>query len=164
MNIKKILVPFDFSKCSTAALEYASSLASDTGARLYIVHVDELLDVTVAAIPPIEGDYVCESLWEERRQQVREQLAKIAPSAVREACECRCLMGSPAYEILKFADREPIDLIVIGSHGRTGISRLITGSVAEGVMRGAKCPVLVVKQPARQAETSGLLDTTKTHA
>jgi nucleotide-binding universal stress UspA family protein len=148
----KLLVPIDFSECSSAALEYASRLASNTGARLYIVHVDELLDVTIPAIPPIEGGYVCESLWDERRQYVRDRLAKIVPSGTNFACEYRCLMGAPAYEILKFADRERIDLIVMGSHGRTGVSRLITGSVAEKIMRGSKCPVLILKAPAKQSE------------
>jgi nucleotide-binding universal stress UspA family protein len=164
MIIKKILVPIDFSECSSAASKYASRLASDTGARLYIVHVDELLDVSIPAIPPIEGGYVFESMWDERRQVVRDQLARVVPSVADVPYEYRCLMGSPAYEILKLADRECVDLIVIGSHGRTGISRLITGSVAEGVMRGAKCPVLVVKQPDKQPEAPDAVGTGDAHA
>jgi nucleotide-binding universal stress UspA family protein len=164
MNIMKILVPIDFSECSNAALEYASRLASNTGARLYIVHVDELLDVTIPAIPPIEGGFVCESLWDERQQHVRDRLAKIVPSGAQVACEYRCLMGSPAYEILKFADHERIDLIVIGSHGRTGVSRLITGSVAEKVMRGSNCPVLILKAPAKHSESTDVVPTPHSRA
>jgi nucleotide-binding universal stress UspA family protein len=152
MDIKKILVPVDFSDCSSAALEYALRLASDSGAQLYIVHVDELLDVTIPAIPPIEGGYVCESLWDERRQHVRDRLAKVVPSSANVAYEYRCLMGAPAYEILKFADRERIDLIVMGSHGKTGVSRLLTGSVAEKVMRRSNCPVLILKTHTEQTE------------
>ena len=60
------------------------------------------------------------------------------------------LSGVPETEILAFADREKVDLIVIGSHGRTGITRVLLGSVAEAVVRGAKCPVLTVKQPAEK--------------
>jgi universal stress protein A len=161
MNIKRILVPLDFSECSQAALEYASRLASDAGARLYVVHVAELLDVAIPAIPPIEGGYIYESLWDERRQEVRDRLAKIVPPAPDVKYEYRCLMGSPTYEILKFAERQRIDLIVIGSHGRTGLSRLVIGSVAEGVMRGAKCPVLVVKQPMKHPEVANSFGTTE---
>jgi nucleotide-binding universal stress UspA family protein len=164
MNIERILVPIDFSECSSAALACASQLAGESKARLYIVHVDELLDVSIPAIPPIEGGYVYESRWDERRNLVRDQLAKIVPSVADVAYEYRCLMGSPAYEILKLADRERINLIVIGSHGRTGISRLITGSVAEGVMRGAKCPVLVVKLPAKQPEAPDAVETANAQA
>jgi nucleotide-binding universal stress UspA family protein len=164
MNIKRILVPIDFSECSQAALEYASRLASDAGARLYVVHVDELLDVAIPAIPPIEGGYIYESLWDERRQEVRDRLAKIVPPAPDVKYEYRCLMGSPTYEILKFAERQRIDLIVIGSHGRTGVFRLVTGSVAEGVMRGAKCPVLVVKRPGQQLHNADALCTTNANA
>jgi nucleotide-binding universal stress UspA family protein len=58
-------------------------------------------------------------------------------------------MGSPQKEILQFAGEEAVDLIVMGSHGRTGISRLLMGSVAEAVMRKAPCPVLIVKQPTK---------------
>jgi nucleotide-binding universal stress UspA family protein len=73
-------------------------------------------------------------------------------------------MGSPTYEILKFAERQRIDVIVIGSHGRTGLSRLVIGSVAEGVMRGAKCPVLVVKRPGQQLHTADALCATNANA
>jgi nucleotide-binding universal stress UspA family protein len=158
MNIKNILVPIDFSDCSSAALNYASHLASDTNSRLYIVHVDELLDVSIPAIPPFEGGYVHESMWDERRQLVRDQLAKVVPSVGNVPYEYRCLMGSPVNEILKLADHEHIDLIVMGSHGRTGVFRLLTGSVAEGVMREAKCPVLVVKQPDEEPDAPDAVD------
>ena len=147
MNIQRILFPTDFSEDSSAALGYASSLASDTGALLYIVHVDELLDVGIPSIPPIEGGYFYEVPWDERRE-VQERLTKIVPTVANVVYEHRYLTGSPLTQILNFAEREHVDLIVMGSHGRTGFSRLIMGSVAEGVMRRATCPVLIVKQPA----------------
>ena len=147
MNIKRILFPTDFSEDSSTALGYASSLASDSGALLYIVHVDELLDVGIPSIPPIEGGYFYEVPWDERRE-VQDRLTKIVPTVANVAYEHRYLTGSPLTQILNFAEREHVDLIVMGSHGRTGFSRLIMGSVAEGVMRRATCPVLIVKQPA----------------
>jgi nucleotide-binding universal stress UspA family protein len=68
------------------------------------------------------------------------------------AYEHHYLRGSPVVEILNFAEDENIDLIVMASHGRTGLSRLLMGSIAEGVMRKARCPVLIVKQPAGEQE------------
>jgi nucleotide-binding universal stress UspA family protein len=60
--------------------------------------------------------------------------------------------GSPVNEIVEFAERENVDLIVMASHGRTGLSRLLMGSIAEGVMRKAPCPVLIVRQPATEQQ------------
>ena len=68
-------------------------------------------------------------------------------------------MGAPADEILAFAERVHIDLIVMGSHGRTGLSRLITGSVAEKVMRGSKCPVLILKSRVKRTEMTAVATT-----
>jgi nucleotide-binding universal stress UspA family protein len=82
------------------------------------------------------------------RQEVRDQLERVLPTVPTVAYEHHYLRGSPVTEILAFAESENIDLIVMASHGRTGLSRLLMGSIAEGVMRKAKCPVLIVKQPA----------------
>ena len=155
MNIKRILVPFDFSKYSGAALEYASRLASDSGARLYVVHVDELLDARISAIPPIDGPNVVDSSWDKRRRHVKRRLAQVVPHHNEVVYEHHCLIGAPDDELLGFADRVGIDLIVMGSHGRTGLSRLVTGSVTERVMRGAKCPVLIIKPPVKWSDTTG---------
>ena len=145
MNIKRILVPYDFSECSVAALDYAARLASDATARLYVVYVDELLDARISAFPPVDGPGAYESSWDKRRHKVMSRLRKIVPHNSAANCEHHFLIGFPADEILEFADRVHANLIVMGSHGRTGFSRLMTGSVAEKVMRGSKCPVLIVK-------------------
>jgi nucleotide-binding universal stress UspA family protein len=150
MNIKQILFATDFSECSNEALKYASNLASDTGGRLWIVHVDELLDTTVPPIPSVEGGYFLEAAWDTKRQdEVKSKLATVVPTVSNVKYDQRYLMGSPQKEILQFAGEEAVDLIVMGSHGRTGISRLLMGSVAEAVMRKALCPVLIVKQPTK---------------
>jgi universal stress protein A len=144
MNTRKILCPTDFSQFTDAALSYASSLAAESGATLYIAHVAELHDPsaalgeTIGYVPP----------WGMTDQsEVRRQLEKVKPTLAYVAFERRYLEGDPAREIVAFAEREQIDLIVMGSHGRTGLPRLLMGSVAEGVVRRATCPVLIVKQP-----------------
>jgi universal stress protein A len=152
MNIKQILVPIDFSECSSEALKYASNLASDTGAQLTILHVDELLDATIPSIPPVEGGYFLEAAWDAERREVREMLVQTIPANANVKYEHQYLRGLPQHEILEFADRQPVDLIVMGSHGRRGISRLLMGSVAEAVMRKANCPILVVKPPAKESD------------
>jgi nucleotide-binding universal stress UspA family protein len=88
----------------------------------------------------------------EDRQDIVDQLERIVPTEARVPYEHHYLRGSPVTEILNLAEVENVDLIVMGSHGRTGLSRLLMGSIAEGVMRQAKCPVLVVKQPAAEIQ------------
>ena len=74
-------------------------------------------------------------------------LSDLRPTDAAVACEHRMLIGSPASEILTVAEMEAAELIIMGSHGRRGLSRLVLGSVAEAVARSAKCPVLIVKSP-----------------
>jgi universal stress protein A len=163
MNIKRILFPTDFSEFSSAALDCASYLASATDARLYILHVDELKDVSVPAIPPVEGGYFYAAAWDdERREELQEMLSKTVPTAANIAYEHRLLTGSPTMQILQFAEQESVDLIIMGSHGRTGFARLVMGSVAQAVMRGAKCPVLIVKQPMAVGDDVGTTATGNT--
>ena len=144
MKLKKILLPVDFSHSSDAALSFASSLASDSGALLTLLHIGE-------DSPAYLAGYGGFSYTPEFHEKVVKEnlmlLEKIKPTIAGVEFEHQYLDGEPAAEILGFAERENIDLIVIGSHGRTGLSRLLLGSVAEAVVRGAKCPVLTVKQP-----------------
>ena len=103
--------------------------------------------MTSHAIPPAEPAYY-DAPWGYERREVRERLENIVPTVANVGYEHCYLTGFPVAELLKCAERNDADLIVIGSHGRSGLSRLIMGSVAEGVMRGASCPVLIVKPPA----------------
>jgi nucleotide-binding universal stress UspA family protein len=120
-------------------------LAAESGAMLYIVHVDELTDLN-AALGEAAYHYA-QTAECPTRQAIRDRLTQVVPTNTAVAYEHRCLTGSPIAELLKFADRENVDLIVMASHGRTGLSRLLMGSVAEAVVRRANCPVLIVKQP-----------------
>jgi nucleotide-binding universal stress UspA family protein len=156
MITRKILCPTDFSHYTDAALSYASALAAESGATLYIVHVDEYRDAS-AALGEAALNY--DAAWTATdRSEVRQHLEQVKPTVSRVDYEHRYLEGGPIHEIIEFAAREQIDLIVMGSHGRTGLSRLLMGSVAEGVARRAPCPVLIVKQPVPTTQDNSLDD------
>jgi len=146
MNTHKILYPTDFSTTGQTALEMATSLARDTGATLVIVHVEE---------PPMAygGGEFYYGLEEPNREELRRMLAEVAPADPNVPCERRLMIGTPATAIVELAQRENADMIVMATHGRTGLSRVLMGSVAEEVVRKAHCPVLTVK-PAPQTVTA----------
>ena len=141
MHVNKILFPTDFSEASHHALAWAASLARDSGASLVIVHVEE---------PPMAygGGEMYYGVEETDRDELRRHLAEVLPSDPTVHCEHKLLVGDPAGSIVHTAETEGADLIVMGTHGRTGLTRLLMGSVAEAVVRRAPCPVLTVKQPA----------------
>ena len=143
MNAKKILFPTDFSPGSEAALEMATSLARDSGATLLITHVEEIPLATGGA----EFLY---SVPEPATEEIREMLHDVVPKDASIPYEHHLLAGDVATAIVDFAESENVDMIVLGTHGRRGLSRLLMGSVAELVVRRAKCPVLTIKQPARE--------------
>jgi universal stress protein A len=141
MNAHKILYPTDFSTMGQAALDMATSLARDGGARLLIVHVEE---------PPVVyggGELYC-GIEEPDRKELQRMLSEVVPLDASVACEHRLLVGNPAGAILQLAETEDVDMIVMPTHGRTGLLRLLMGSVAEEVVRKAKCPVVTVKATA----------------
>jgi nucleotide-binding universal stress UspA family protein len=138
VNLKRILFATDFSPTSDTALAYASSLASDSGALLLIAHVEEL------AIP-MGAEPIYFSPPPFPNPEVRRQLETVVPTVASVRYEHRLVTGSVAEEIVALAEAEGADLIVIGTHGRSGLRRILVGSVAEAVMRHAKCPVLTVK-------------------
>jgi nucleotide-binding universal stress UspA family protein len=139
MNYKKILFATDFSPASETALKYATSLARDSGALLLIAHVEELP-------MPYAGGEMYFAQPEYPNPEVKKMLEAIVPPDKSVRYEHRLVMGTAADDIVRVADEEGVDLIVIGTHGRTGLMRVLMGSVAESVMRLATCPVLTVKQ------------------
>jgi nucleotide-binding universal stress UspA family protein len=146
--IRKILFPTDFSDHSVAAFEVACGLARDYGAELLVVHVYQQTaifapDGIVVAVPPEDTDALRAKLAEFRS----------ADSAVR--IDHDLLEGNPVDNILKAARDRAIDLIVMGTHGTTGLTRLLMGSVAESVLRKAPCPVLTIRTPVRTHEKAG---------
>ncbi|HND55688.1 MAG TPA: universal stress protein [Pirellulaceae bacterium] len=140
MNLKTILVSTDFSPSSDAALAMATALARDSGAKLLIVHVEEIPLATGGA------EYLY-SVPEPATQELKKMLGEVVPKDPNVAYEHRLLAGDPAEAIVRTAEADGVDMIVIGTHGRTGLTRLLMGSVAEAIVRRAGCPVLTVKQP-----------------
>jgi nucleotide-binding universal stress UspA family protein len=141
-RFRTILHPTDLSEPSEAALAVARSLAEEGGDRLVILHVlPDAVAAGVDVVLPIDPE------------AARAALAEVQPPAGPEGrvCSLETLVsqGEPAQEILRVARQTGADLIVMGSQGRSGLARAILGSVAEHVLRGASCPVLVVRPPAR---------------
>ena len=140
MNIHKILFPTDFSHCGDAALRFATSLARDSGAKLLIVHVEE---------PPVAygGGEMYYGMPEPATEDLKKMLEKITPTDDSVEFEHHMITGDPSTAVARLAEAEGADLIVMGTHGRTGFSRLLMGSVAEAVVRRSPCPVLTYKEP-----------------
>ncbi len=147
MKAQRILFPTDFSKLSEAALEYAAALARDSGGRLLIVHVEPL-------IPFGESEMYFASL-ESNTDALRKLLEFQQPRDGGIPCEYRLLRGPAADEIVRLARQEQADLIVMATHGRTGLIHLLMGSVAEAVVRCAHCPVLTFR-PELLDSTEGI--------
>ncbi len=144
MNAHKILFPTDLSTASEFCLEQAADLARARGATLLICHVEE---------PPMAygGGELYYGLPLSESRSLGEALEQVVPAQPGVAFEHRLLSGDPASEIIRLAEEEGVELIVLGTHGRTGLKRLLMGSVAEAVVRRATCPVLTIKQPQAAA-------------
>jgi nucleotide-binding universal stress UspA family protein len=141
LAIQKILHPTDLSPLSDYAFRLACSLARDHGAELIILNVrppEIVFTDTPYVLPPDP-----QQLWE----TWHEELLQLQPPDPNIALEHLLKEGDPATEILRTAQAKDCGLIVMGTHGRTGVRRLLLGSVAEQVLRKSTCPVLTVKAP-----------------
>jgi nucleotide-binding universal stress UspA family protein len=143
LAIKNILHPTDFSQPAGNALLLARALAKDHGARIILLHVVEMPVVGPAGMVPFPPPSPLID-----RQALNAQLHAIAAANSDVRIEARLAEGQAASAILDAAKESACDVIVMGTHGRTGLSRLLMGSVAEQVVRHATCPVLTVKTPA----------------
>ncbi|MFK7821638.1 MAG: universal stress protein [Planctomycetaceae bacterium] len=152
-SLQKILVPVDFSDFSMNALNYAVRLARKVDAKLFILHVAS----------PVFNEFMseCRSSYKESYEdfegraltKVAQDLDNLLTSCpVSDAAQRAIRVGCPVSEITSFAEEEDIDMIVMGTHGRTGLSHLIIGSVAERTVREAHCPVLTVRTPTVEKE------------
>ncbi|HEX8493976.1 MAG TPA: universal stress protein [Pyrinomonadaceae bacterium] len=152
MKIRSLLLPTDFSECANYALSYAASFAREAGASIICVHVIETV------VPTVGYSGVTEPLpMADISEQLEESATRELPKIARQE-ECSGLAveqvithGDAASEIVRVAKERKVDLIVISSHGRTGLGRMLFGSTAEQVVRHAPCPVLVVKPPQEES-------------
>ncbi len=148
LPIHTVLHPTDFSDRSEFAFQMACSLARDYGARLLIVHV-------VEPAVPIYGNGLVVAPVRTFEEPLQARLEQLRPPDARIRVEHRLLEGDAAREILAFAEKAGCDFIVMGTHGRSGLGRVLMGSVAEQVVRRASCPVLTVRTPLPGARPTG---------
>jgi nucleotide-binding universal stress UspA family protein len=158
LRVRKVLFPTDFSPCARQAFAHATSFAGRFGADLHLLH---------ALPPPWQGFYdpmlfvpPSETAYDEARATVAAHLAELAAdplTAGLHVVTAQCEDYPPAAGILDYAQRQGIDLIVLGTHGRRGPARLLLGSVAEEVARHSHCPVLAVRERQDDEGTAHLL-------
>ena len=147
-NFKQILLPTDFSDGSAAAADYARELAEQFDARIHALHVLEPI-----LLPPYAGEALPPSFLDQREKFAHQEMdGWLAACQLGPFCETTSLKhGSPVNEIVRFSRDRDLDLIVMGTHGRTGLRHALIGSVAERVVREAACPVLTVRPKVHSA-------------
>lgn len=146
MQFSKILVPTDFSESARYALPYAIDLAKKYQASLHILHVVEPI---VAPVDFAWGTYSYPDIEKQLSGYVEQSLEKIIQEQIPEEIktESTNLHGKPWREIISFAKDQNMDLIVMATHGLSGLSHALYGSTSEKVIRKAHCPVLTVRHP-----------------
>jgi nucleotide-binding universal stress UspA family protein len=150
MATKKILYPTDFSAAADAALPEAAALARSRGAVLLILHVQE----PQAAYTEAGVNYY--GVSQPYSKILKKMLEEVVPPGDDVQFQRRIVIGQAAQEILRIARQEHVEMIVMGTHGRTGLGRLLMGSVAESVLRQAPCPVLTYRCSQKTAAPVGV--------
>ena len=145
IEIRSILAPTDFSKHAEHAVRYACLLAERLGAELHLLHV--LADIVPVGPDPMLTPVMPPEYYTEAKEQSLQTLDQMLqpdwgqPASVQIAVH----WGEPVEEIVNYARERAIDLIVVATHGRTGLSHVLLGSVAERIVREAPCPVLTIR-------------------
>lgn len=145
MAAQRFLVPVDFSEYANQALEYAIGLANKLGARLTLLHVIQPLPLGGVDMGVVLPYTYIQDLEAEIMNSMHDYLERVTAAGL--AGDIAVVHGVPFHEIVETAKVQQVDLIVMGTHGRTGLQHVLLGSVAEKVVRLAPCPVLVVRQP-----------------
>jgi universal stress protein A len=149
IEIKRILLPTDFSAYSATATKYACELATKFDAELHLLHT---LEVHLSSTPTFGMGLALPKYLHESREAAEKALAGVLDPqwAVGRKVVQAVVEGSPKVEIIRYARTQQIDVIVLATHGRSGLAHVIIGSVAEGVVRTAPCPVLTVRPEGHQ--------------
>ncbi len=150
IKLQKILCPIDFSENSLEALRYAAHTALKENATVYMIHIvdSRVYDYGGPIYEPIMPD-MKPVIDQASKDQLRDKLLEKVPKEIKGRVETVVSFGVPFVEIIKAARDFDIDLIIMGTHGRSGISHMLIGSVAEKVVRKAPCPVLTVRSHIR---------------
>lgn len=148
LNIKRILVPIDFSDYSIAALRYSSEMAHMYKAKMYLVYVLEPamyppdLGLGQITLPPVPLEFDTRA-----KDELTALAAKYIDGDIDVTIEVK--VGKPFVEIIQMAKDEDIDLVIISTHGSSGVEHMLFGSTAEKVVRKAPCPVLTIREPIK---------------
>ena len=145
MAAQRFLVPLDFSEYASQALDYAIKLASQLGARLTLLHVVQPLPMDGVDMGVTLPYTYIQDLEAEIMQSMHNYLERVTAAGLEG--KIAVVHGVPFHEIIEMAKAQQMDLIIMGTHGRTGFQHVLLGSVAEKVVRLAPCPVLVARQP-----------------
>ena len=138
-TLQRILVPTDFSETSDAALKYGIGLAQGFSAQLHLLHIPG------GTGENFEADFPVGQFERAARERLETLVSQQEAKQLRPEYAMR--IGAPSDEIMRYAGDRDVDLIVMGTHGRTGVAHMLMGSVAEKVVRAAPCPVLTVRRP-----------------
>jgi len=145
IRVSKILVPIDFSEHARPILDWASHLAEVHGASILLLHAYHL----PVEFQQLEGAYLPPDFWSNVKSEAEQTLAKYAADLEKAGTRVETVVreGYPASVIIDEAAERGVDLIVIGTHGLSGLKHMLLGSIAERVVQKAHCPVLTVKSP-----------------
>jgi len=147
IRIQRILLPSDFSELSSEATKYACALAEQFEAELHLLHVQENVVISEFGL-----GLNWPELMQEAKGHAQAQMASLLDPkwAAEQKVVHAVVEGTPFLEIVQYAKEHDVDLIVMGTHGRTGVAHMLIGSVAEKVVRKAPCPVLTVRPKGHQ--------------
>jgi universal stress protein A len=150
MEMRHLLVPTDFSEGSKQAFEYALGVSQTCGAKLTLLHVVELPSYLIDGHA---SAHVTTALRDHMQGSAQQELARLLPEGSGTPVQIarQVAVGVPHQKILEIAAAEQVDWIVMATHGRTGLSHLVMGSVAERVVRTAPCPVLTLRPTLGQS-------------
>ena len=165
ITLNHVLVATDFGEASDAALNYGKALARTFGAALHVIHVTD--DLASHIMPPALSPINLGPLQAGLERDAQEMLdARISGEDLLELRARTAIVTSitPGQAILDYAGHADIDLIIVGTHGRTGLAHLFLGSIAERIVRSAPCPVLTVRAREREFVHADALQTTSTAA
>jgi nucleotide-binding universal stress UspA family protein len=146
VEIRCILVPLDFSEHATAVLDWAAHLAEQHGSRIVLFHAYHL----PVEFQQLEGAYLPPDFWANVKSEAETSLERYAADLRQRGIEVEAIVaeGYAATAIVEEIETQNADLVVLGTHGLSGLKHMLLGSIAERVVQKAPCPVLTVKTPA----------------